>query len=71
MFCWNLGYDHGYVCDAWFLEEGRESGDSARDAMYRSVFSYDCKFFTLQNLKETLTKFSRIPILSLFRVPIF
>ena len=39
MICWDLGYDHEYVYDAWFVEEGRESEDSARDAMHRSVYS--------------------------------
>src|SRR3954467_7515848 len=71
MSCWNLGYDHGYVCDAWFVEEGREGRDSAFIAMYRSVFVGCCKFPTIENLKETPANFSKIPRVSLFRVPTF
>src|SRR4051812_49333106 len=66
MSCWNLGYDHGYVYAAWFVEEGREGRDSARVAMYRSHLLLYCKFPTSRNLKETLAKFSKNPRLSLF-----
>src|SRR4051812_41159185 len=69
--CWNLGYDHGHVCNAWFVEEGREGRDSAFIAMYRSVFVGCCKFPTIENLKETLVNFSKILRVSLFRVPTF
>src|SRR3954469_9765063 len=48
------------------VEEGREGRDSARVAMYRSHFLLYCKFSTSRNLKETLAKFFRNPILSLF-----
>src|SRR3954469_24132003 len=71
MSCCNLGYDHGYVCDAWFVEEGREGRDSAFIAMYRSVLLDVVKFSHPPNTKETLANFSKIPRVSLFRVPLF
>src|SRR4051812_42576435 len=55
----------------YLVEEGREGRDSAQVGIYRSHLLLNCKFPTLENLKETLTKFSRIPRLSIFRVPIF
>ena len=47
------------------VEEGREGRDSARVAMYRSVFLLYCKFFTSRNLKETLAKIFKNSRLSL------
>src|SRR4051812_10342470 len=50
---------------------GRRMGVGESFDDYRSVFSCVVKFSTLRNTKETLANFSKIPRVSLFRVPIF
>src|SRR3954469_23210258 len=50
---------------------GRRMGVGESFDDYRSVFSCIVKFSTLRNTKETLANFSKIPRVSLFRVPTF
>src|SRR3954470_584463 len=49
---------------------GRRKGEGLI-MMKIEVFIRGCKFSTIENLKETLANFFKIPRVSLFRVPLF
>ena len=61
-----MGLDHLVV---YIVEEGGKERDWLW--MKIEVFIRCCKFFHPPNTKETLANFSKIPRVSLFRVPTF